>query len=332
MNRIDRLTGIILMLQGRRVVTAEQVAERFGISVRTVYRDLAALGEVGVPITAEAGVGYTLMRGYHLPPVMFSEAEAAALFMAGELGERFGDASLQQAVRGAMLKIRAALPSERRDYLGRLGGSLSVQRSGPLPGAAGEPAELALMGLQEAVVRRRCLRFRYNTGGLGERTDRVVEPLGLVFYADRWHLIAWCRLRRATRDFRLDRIGDLQALDETFHGHDDFSLIDYLRHEVPEDQLIPVAVEVESRVLDRLTADLPAQIVETRNLPDGRFRVDALAYSLDWLVGWLLALGTAARVLAPPALQQKLAAAAREVADLYPAAPEPEISPATDHS
>ena len=94
MNRIDRLTGMILLLQGQRVITAEQIAAHFEISVRTVYRDLAALGEAGVPIVAEAGVGYSLMRGYHMPPVMFTEDEAAALFMSGEVTEQIADDSL----------------------------------------------------------------------------------------------------------------------------------------------------------------------------------------------------------------------------------------------
>jgi len=110
MNRIDRLTAIILMLQSHRVVTAEQLAEYFEISVRTVYRDIAALGEAGVPIVAETGVGYSLMRGYNLPPVMFTQSEAAALFMSGQLAEQFGDESLQKSLSGALLKIQSALP------------------------------------------------------------------------------------------------------------------------------------------------------------------------------------------------------------------------------
>jgi predicted DNA-binding transcriptional regulator YafY len=121
MNRIDRLTAMILMLQGHRVVTAEQLAEHFELSVRTVYRDISALGEAGVPIVAEAGVGYSLMRGYHMPPVMFTEEEAAALFTSGELCEQFGDESLKQSMKGALLKVRAALPDDRKDFLRRLG-------------------------------------------------------------------------------------------------------------------------------------------------------------------------------------------------------------------
>ena len=103
MNRTDRLLGIILLLQSRRMVTAEQVAAHFEISVRTVYRDLSALSEIGVPIAAEPGVGYSLLKGYHLPPVMFSEAEASALFTGGEIVKGFTDSSLAGPMDSALL-------------------------------------------------------------------------------------------------------------------------------------------------------------------------------------------------------------------------------------
>ena len=162
MNRIDRLTAIILMLQNRRVVKAEEVSERFEISLRTVYRDMAALGETGVPIVSEAGVGYSLMRGYHLPPVMFTENEAAALFMSRELVEKFGDGSFAQSLDGALEKVQAALPEGRKDYLNQMGNLVGVWSS-----HEGNEGAQTLMEIQEAVVRRKCLSINYDTGGRG---------------------------------------------------------------------------------------------------------------------------------------------------------------------
>ena len=178
MNRIDRLTGMILLLQGQRVITAEQIAGHFEISVRTVYRDIAALGEAGVPIVSEAGVGYSLMRGYHMPPVMFTEDEAAALFMSGEVTEQIADDSLKQSLRSALLKVRSVLPQEKKDYLHRLKDTVGgwFRRGG------GDGKRESLMPVQEAVVRRRCVSIRYNTANRGAITERTVEPLGLVFY------------------------------------------------------------------------------------------------------------------------------------------------------
>src|SRR5258705_9298106 len=120
MNRVDRLMAIALRLQSRRVVRAEDLAAHFEISVRTVYRDLAALGEAGIPIIGEAGVGYSLVKGYHLPPVMFTSEEAMALFVGGEMVKQFADASMTGPMESALLKIRSVLPRERQDDLDRL--------------------------------------------------------------------------------------------------------------------------------------------------------------------------------------------------------------------
>ncbi|WP_082408438.1 helix-turn-helix transcriptional regulator [Verrucomicrobium spinosum] len=177
MNRIDRLTGMILLLQSHRVITAERVADHFEISVRTVYRDLAALGEAGVPIVAEAGVGYSLMRGYHMPPVMFTEDEAAALFVSGEVTEQVADDSLRMALRSALLKVRSVLPRERHDFLNRLQPAVGVWLSlHDGEDETGRPD--CLMPLQQAVVRKRCAVLHYNAGARGEVTTRQVEPLG----------------------------------------------------------------------------------------------------------------------------------------------------------
>lgn len=321
-NRIDRLTAMILMLQGRRVVTAEQIGEHFEISVRTVYRDIAALGEAGVPIAAEAGVGYSLMRGYHMPPVQFTEEEAVALFMSGELADKFGDESLKTAVRAAMLKVRAVLPTERKDYLGKLGDAVGIM--GALPESEDDKA--VLMPVQEAVVRRRCLTLEYDTGGRGEVCERVVEPMGVVFYGRRWHLLAWCRLREDVRDFRLDRMRRFEVLAETFEPRDDFSMMRYLHGEADPSDLIPITIECEPWVLDRVLAELPAQLAEREPLAEGRMRVKGLAYNLDWLSGWLLGLGTAVSVVAPPELREKMALSARNLASHHEKSPPDEGS------
>ncbi|GHC48584.1 helix-turn-helix transcriptional regulator [Roseibacillus persicicus] len=312
MNRIDRLTAMVLMLQGRRVVTAEQIADHFEISVRTVYRDIAALGEVGVPIVAEAGVGYCLMRGYHMPPVMFTEDEAAALFMSGELAEQFGDESLKKSLRGALLKVRSVLPEEKKDYLSRLGNSLGVWS-----GRKNQEEVSSLMCVQEAVVRRRCLALSYNTGSRGEISERVVEALGVVFYGGHWHLLGWCRLRKAMRDFRLDRISRWELSEECFEGHDDFSLMDFLECEADGEDLVDVVVECEAWALERLLSDMPARRIERTSLADGRSRLSAEAFSLDWLAAWLLGLGTGVRAVAPEELVEKVVSAARGVAAQY---------------
>lgn len=312
MNRIDRLTGMILLLQGRRVITAEEIASHFEMSVRTVYRDIAALGEAGVPIVAEAGVGYSLARGYHMPPVMFTDEEAAALVIGAEVTGQVADESLKRSIGGALLKIRSVLPADRRDYVTRLERSVNVQFQRT------QPPGTDLMPMQDAIVRRRCLSLRYNAGRRGEVTERVVEPLGMVFYARQWHLIAWCRLRGGLRDFRLDRLESWKLLAETFLGHSDFSMADFMRRQTECASMTPATIIVARDALERFRGEAPSSPLREETLPDGRVRVEILAFSPDYIVGWLMSFGARAEVESPPGLKQRVRAEARAIAALYP--------------
>lgn len=311
MNRIDRLTGMILLLQSHRVITAEQIAAHYELSVRTVYRDLAALGEAGVPIVAEAGLGYSLMRGYHMPPVMFTEHEAAALFMSGEVTEQVADESLRDSLRSALLKVRSVLPKERHEPLNRLKQTVGVW----LSRSRKEDQHRALMPLQQAVGNKRCVSLRYNAGSRGEVTARTVEPLGMMYYAREWHLIAYCRLRKDFRDFRLDRVVDWTVQPETFAGHEDFCVRTFLAEVINGHELIPVTVVFASGVMERVRKEMICSTVTEEALPEGRVQFEMLVWSQDWFAGWMLSFGRQAEVLQPPELRQHLRKLALEVAE-----------------
>jgi predicted DNA-binding transcriptional regulator YafY len=316
MNRVDRLMATVVHLQSRRVVRAEDIAARFEISVRTVYRDLDALGEAGIPIVAEAGVGYSLVKGYHLPPIMFTVEEASALSLGGKLVEHLTDASLRKQMESALLKIRSVLPLDRRDYLDRLERSTAVVSSvnGPLPRLSSE----ALIPVQRALAERRVLAMDYQGIQRPEVTRRDVEPLGLVYYADNWHLIGYCRLRRGVRDFRTDRIRQVQVRDELFSGHDDFSLKRYLEAAAQEDKFETALVQFAPDAIDRVRREWSCRLVEEKAVADGVV-VTLLAYSLEWLTPWILSFGSLAQVVAPHKLSQLVANEANKVASKYSA-------------
>lgn len=312
MNRIDRLTSILLMLQSHRVLTAEKVSKRFEISVRTVYRDLSALSEAGVPIIAEAGVGYSLMRGYNIPPIMFTESEVAALFMSSEITNQFGDESLKKSLEGALLKVKSALPEGHQNYLNKLGSSMEVWGR-----SKAHQEKQSLMPVQEAVVKRRCIHIHYNTGGKGTTTERTVEALGLVFYSRQWHLIAWCRLRQEIRDFRLDRMQQWEVTDETFSGHKDFSVTKFIEEEINACELTPVQIECEPWIIDRVAEEIPCRIETKRPQKNGNYLIEGQAYSLDWLARWLIGYGTSVIARSPNELGELVAAEAAKIAGLY---------------
>ncbi len=201
---------------------AEDIADEFATSIRTVYRDIAALAEAGVPIVGEAGVGYSIVRGYHLPPVHFTTEEATALITASLLMDRFADNSLMSPMGSALAKIRAVLPADHQDHIARLESRMSLPTS-PRPTRS---ASLFLM--QKALAERTVLRISYRGAGKADSLPREVEPMGLTYYGDRWHLIAWCRMRQDYRDFRTDRIQELAALPQRFEPRSNFSLDEFL--------------------------------------------------------------------------------------------------------
>ena len=305
--------AMVVHLQSRRLVRAEELADHFEISLRTVYRDVAALGEAGIPIAGEAGVGYSLVKGYHLPPVMFTADEASALFLGSKIIDNQADASLRKQMGSALTKIRSILPRDRQDYLDRLDRSTAVVSRG----SSSDPrlSSESLVPIQRALAERRVLALEYSAKQRDEITKRDVEPLGLVYYADSWHLIAYCRLRKDVREFRTDRILKLESRSEVFAPHENFSLKAYLQS-CKEKHFEMIQVRFQTEAMERVRREWYCGCVE--ETPDrGGFLVTLAACSSDWLIGWLLSFGVKAEVLAPKHVKDRVAGEAQSIAARY---------------
>lgn len=246
MNRIDRLHAILTHLQSKKRVTAQEIADRFNISLRTVYRDVKALDESGVPVIGEAGTGYTIMEGYRLPPVMFTQEEAAALMMGAKLAERLTDASVKKYYDAALFKIKAVLRGTDKEHVENLDDHIAVMIRSNMP--AEETANQYLAALQKAIVDKKAIFVRYNSNN-EETTERVIEPIGLCFYSANWHLIGWCRMRSDYRDFRVGRIQRLQIKEESFQNKSHQSLQQYMDTVMNAYNLYEVVVRVSKKVL-----------------------------------------------------------------------------------
>ncbi len=313
MNRTDRLVAMVMHLQGRRVVRAEELAAHFEISVRTVYRDIAALSEAGVAVVGEAGVGYSLVRGYHLPPVMFTTEEAIALFVGGEMVNHFTDASVAAPMNSALAKIRSVLPMDRQDDVDRLAAGMAVEGSWRMTSAIDQRV---LLPIQRAIVSRRVLRMSYRVRTRDEDTVRDVEPLGVAFYGGAWYLVAWCRLRRDFRHFKLERVIGLELLEDRFRPRPDFSLREHLARASAEAERLPATVWFSAAAVERarrasyggLGTERPAR---------GGIEASMSTYSYDWLARWILALGGEAEAVAPAALRAEVRAQARRALERH---------------
>ncbi len=210
--RISRLTAILTQLQTKRRLTAASLAEKFGVSTRTIYRDIKTLEKAGVPILTEEGKGYNLMEGYRIPPIMFTEKQANALILAEQLVLKSKDASFVHDYAEAIDKIKSILRHTVQDKA-----NLLAERTQYDEALNQERSSSNLSDLQDALTNYKLVKIRYiNKEGIA--TDREIEPFAILS-ADNWYLIAWCRLRKEFRFFRPDRIRKMEVLSENFAPH-----------------------------------------------------------------------------------------------------------------
>jgi predicted DNA-binding transcriptional regulator YafY len=309
MNRIDRLFAIALLLQSKRVVTGDEIAKHFEVSLRTVYRDVTALCEAGIPVVAEAGVGYSLVKGFFLPPIAFTEEEAQAIAIGASLAAKFGGTYAGKAAKSARLKIQSMLPADARERVSRLARQVAVLSNLPSPGAEHLPM------CSRAVAERRVLQLGYVAYRNGE-SDRNVEPLGAVLHEHFWYLIAWCRLRRDYRSFRLDRVRSARLLDEQFAARHDFDLETHLRTAFEAKGIEQVRLWFSETVVDRAAQELGPCVKSRRPRNDGE-EVTASVWGYEWISRWLLPFGDRARVIAPDALREAVRARVTELSRVY---------------
>ena len=313
MTRLSRLVGIILHLQGRRLVRAEDLAEHFTVSVRTIYRDLRALEEAGLPLYAEAGKGYSLVDGYNLPPVMFTEEEANGLLVGGVLAERLTDNSLRPHIQSALMKINAVLPSEQKEHTERLqkGTAVHLRRA-----FRTEKDRANLTTLQQAVAKRRVVRIQYRGKAQSQATERDVEPLGIVYYSDNWHMLGWCRMRDGIRDFRADRIEAIEKLNEEFPERKDFSLEEHMAEFFTSSGGIAVRVLFSRGAMEHVVEEKYYGRIDRVERKDG-VEMTFSVPSLDWIARWLICFAGGAVVLEPQELRDIMKKLSQEVLEQY---------------
>jgi predicted DNA-binding transcriptional regulator YafY len=310
MNRIDRLTAILIHLQTKKVVKAEEISRRFEISLRTVYRDVKALMEAGVPIGSEAGKGYFIVDGFHLPPVMFTQDEASSMMLAGKLVDKMADKSVREAFDSALYKIKAVLSEAEKDHLENLDSHVEVfLRSRYEPREKKDFPDHFLTEIQRAIGKRQVLRLDYSNAEL-EVTQRDIEPIGIFYYSLSWHLIGWCRLRNGYRNFRSDRIKAMTNTGESFEARSELSLKEYFKSMYQTNQnLIRVVVVFDK---EGMRGKQVYGSASQEDLGD-KVRCEFMMDSLDYMAQWLLTFGKSAVVEHPEELKIKMTAIVKEL-------------------
>jgi predicted DNA-binding transcriptional regulator YafY len=314
MNRTDRLLAIVLELQRRRrsYCRAEDLAAHFEVSKRTIYRDIQALCEAGVPIVAADRHGYALVDGYFLPPLHLTTDEALILALGSDVMATNFDSDYRAAAQSAYRKIDAVLPAPLRSQVDHLKQGLRFSVTQSL-----EAPELSILrSLREAVAAHRQIRIRYtrqddkSTGPI--ETERVVEPHQLTRLANDWYLAGYCHLRQATRVFRLARIDHVTVLDHTFDpaGH--------LAGQPDAYAAEPVFVQVLFRPdMARWVREPPQGVLLEQEQTAEGVQMTLMAQSDQDLVRWLLGWGGDVRVVEPVWLQALLISHAEQMLRNY---------------
>lgn len=295
-NRTDRLLAIVLEIQAKKQVRAEDLAATFEVTKRTIYRDMLALMESGVPLVAIPGQGYSLVEGYFLPPLTFTADEAIMLLLGADLVAQNFDAQYQSAAQSADRKIVAVLPDKLRREVEHLQNSIRFI-------ALNEPAAPeTLPHLRRAIIQSKTVRFRYHARYSETTPDqREADPYGLIYIGGAWMLIAYCHLRRAIRHFRLDRMEALQVLDQTFTRPPDFKI---QLHGDDERQTI-VRLLFDHTVARRVQEAPSGFQVAQEDHPDGLL-VTLMVRQPEDLLSWVLSRGSHVRVLEPASLRELL--------------------------
>lgn len=293
MNKLDRISAILVRLQSRSVVTARQIADEFGVSLRTVYRDIRVLEESGVPITGEAGQGYSLVDGYKLPPLMFSTEEAIAFLMAEKLVSRQADGDTYRLYMNGMNKIRAVLKSAEKNILEDFDQYIQISENHTLPLA--QPTHI-LQPLLNCIIKKRAATIKYNANYNREITNREIEPLGFYFMVNNWYVMAWCKMRKDYRTFNLSRIQSLIPGEKGFEKNHP-ALKTLLDRIYANDIVYHIRVKVEKPALRNMgmTKYVFGLVEET---DEGDYVIQHyITHSMEILARWYLSFADQAKIL-----------------------------------
>jgi len=307
-NVATRLLSLIMLLQSRPSWKAAELAAELNVSERTVHRYIVMLEEMGIPIYSERGPygGFSLVRGYRLPPLIFTAEEATVLYMGANLVREVWGQTYSDAVTAVTAKLDNVLPDDLRDEVARARQSLVV---GELTGRDYRPWGATIHTLRQCIGERRCVRLLHQPLGQQEITDRVIEPYALAFQWGLWYLVGFCRLRQDMRTFRVDRIKQAESLEERFSMPRDFDVREYMMRTMRSEWTYTVVVHLEASVASNVR-DRHGHWMTIVTHDNGSITAQFSAASLDWATGWVLSHGPAAKVLEPEELITRVRAAA----------------------
>lgn len=302
LRRFNRIVALLIQLQSKRVITAQELAQRFSVSVRTIYRDIKSLEAAGVPIAGEAGTGYSIMEGYKLPPVMFTREEASSFVAAEKLMQQLSDKSLGGYFQSAMYKIKSVLRWSEKDWVDTLDAQIVVK---PVHALFRENISNALELLMNGIVNRQQVDIAYQSVDAAAPVNRSVEPVGLYHENNYWYMLAYCHLRQEHRKFRTDRIHAISATGKPFIlEHQDLAF--YLKEE-DSYKSAEIRISVNRSVAKYIARSRKFYGFMSEEEKGNEIEMVFSYYEdMEFFARWYIMFGDNARILEPDSLKEKV--------------------------
>ena len=290
----------MLLLQSNKKMSVDEIASYFGVSRRTVFRDMRVLNEINVPITWDRDQGYGIMRGYTIPPLMFTPRELGTIVVGLSFVKSQIDEILVSDAKDVELKINNMLPAELKEFMQGVSDKTIIDPNYVNKGDKKKGGNW--FAIYNAIAEKRPIQFQYHSAAGSESTERKMDPYLMVHYTDHWNVIGYCHLRNAPRNFRLNRMSSVAVLNEPFKSKNNYSNEELLYH--LDGPIQTIEVFVADSALEEFKQNLPARIQSITDTTGGktvRFNFD----NLDFINEWLIRYTDQIRILHPEILKAK---------------------------
>ena len=303
LKRLDRIVAILIQLQSGKVVKAQDMARRFEVSLRTIYRDIRTLEATGVPVYGEAGSGYSLVEGYRLPPVMFTREEAESFIAAEKLMQQFTDKELGRHYQSATYKLRSVLHSFDKNRINQLESNILIQSPPGKLFNEGLPDTLAV--LLRSIADKTQVELVYKTFESEEINQRIIEPVGVFHDNSQWYIMAYCHLRKDYRQFRTDRIQKIKSTLLSFVK--EHQPLDYYLRPKKEHATIPVKIRVDKSIVKYVNYDRKYHGYVSETEFEDYTEMDFLSPSAhNYFARWFLMFADYAEIIEPLSLKDRI--------------------------
>lgn len=298
MNKFDRITAILIHLQSKRLVTAQELSDRFEVSLRTIYRDIESLSNAGVPILGELGVGYSMMEGYRLPPVMFTQEEAIAFLMAEKIIDKYGDTENNKFFQSALFKVKSVLRNAEKKAVEDVEDRISIIKSSEKSIVVDKTFPLVL----RSVIDKEILQITYTVLDAANSKTILIEPIGVFNENGIWNTIAYSHDTGSYRHFRIDRISQIQLTAKPF-SKEHFSLNEYFTSLKKKETVFKPVISINKNVAHYIEEQKYKYGFVSQQEKGSAIKMTFECTCLQTFSRWFLTIADNAKILEPKELK-----------------------------